>query len=383
MSGWALFLLAVVGGGLLGLAFRTTRRVSLVLAGFLLVTVGGIGLRGIGVARATTCSLRLPPSCAPTPRRVPATPVRPARLIPPPPPSVPILPAGTSPVYANDFPDPFVLPVGDGYYGYATNRSAANVPVIYSKDLVHWTSLGDALPQLPSWAVQGRLTWAPSVIAIEGEYRMYVAVGDKAHHSHCIGVASSANPAGPFSLDATGPLVCGRSDAIDPSPFRAADGTLWLAWKYEPGASGSPRIVSQQLAPDGRTLIGSPTTLLTPGLSWEHGNVEGPSVLYRNGEYLLFYSAGDWQTAGYATGVAHCVSPSGPCVKEPQPLLSTSSARVGPGGASVFATDTGDPYLAFHTWHGGLGYAAGGVRALNIRALVPDPSSPRALRVAP
>ena len=35
----------------------------------------------------------------------------------------------TNPVYPYDFPDPFVLPVGDGYFAYATNSGHMNVQV--------------------------------------------------------------------------------------------------------------------------------------------------------------------------------------------------------------------------------------------------------------
>ncbi|MDQ6926590.1 MAG: family 43 glycosylhydrolase, partial [Candidatus Eremiobacteraeota bacterium] len=81
------------------------------------------------------------------------------------------------------------------------------------------------------WAVQGELlTWAPSVMPIDGVYRMYVTVGDRARRTQCIAVASSLGPAGPFTLEARGSLVCGRTGAIDANPFRAAAGTLWLDW---------------------------------------------------------------------------------------------------------------------------------------------------------
>jgi beta-xylosidase len=368
MTGWALFLLAVGGGGLLGLAVRT-HKASLVLIGLLLIMVGGIGFKDIGAARATTCLPRLSRSCAPVPSHAA---IARTRRVPTRRSSVPIPSEIANPVYQADFPDPFVLPSGNGYYAYATNTWVANIPVMYSRDLVHWSSRGDALPELPSWAEQGKLrTWAPSVIRIGAVYRMYVTVGDRAHQIECIGVASSVTPTGPFRLEASGPLLCGQSGAIDASPFRAADGTLWLDWKYERAGSGTPQIMAEQLAADGRTLTGSPATLLTPSLYWEHGVVEGPSMLHRDGQYLLFYAAADWQTTAYATGLAHCASPIGPCTKEPQPFLASSTNTVGPGGLTLFTAGDGGVYAAFHSWHDGAGYAAGGVRSLNIRQLTP------------
>ncbi|HXW38916.1 MAG TPA: family 43 glycosylhydrolase, partial [Acidimicrobiales bacterium] len=71
--------------------------------------------------------------------------------------------------YPFDFPDPDVLPVNGNYYAFATNSAAGNIQVIESPDLVHWVTLGDALPKLPPWAAPSQ-TWAPAVIPIAGGY---------------------------------------------------------------------------------------------------------------------------------------------------------------------------------------------------------------------
>ena len=48
-------------------------------------------------------------------------------------------------VYPFDFPDPFVLRVGDVYFAYATNSVGGNIQIIESTDLLHWSALGNAL----------------------------------------------------------------------------------------------------------------------------------------------------------------------------------------------------------------------------------------------
>ena len=78
-------------------------------------------------------------------------------------------------VYPFDFPDPDVILVGQTYYAYATNSVGGNIQIIDSTDLEHWTAVGNALPNLPSWAIKGS-TWAPSVIQIGGQYDLYYAV---------------------------------------------------------------------------------------------------------------------------------------------------------------------------------------------------------------
>src|SRR5688572_7933689 len=94
----------------------------------------------------------------------------------PPVPTPPVL-NYENPVFPEDFPDSFILRVGETYYGYATNAGSANIQVIRSTDLVHWERAGErgeALPQLPAWAAPGAfLTWAPSVLQRDGEFILY------------------------------------------------------------------------------------------------------------------------------------------------------------------------------------------------------------------
>src|SRR4051812_32086470 len=87
------------------------------------------------------------------------------------------------PVLAHDFPDPFILPVGERYVAYATNSDAPriNVQVAVSADLRRWAPAPDpskpsrprdALPDLPAWARSGS-TWAPEVLKVGDGYVLY------------------------------------------------------------------------------------------------------------------------------------------------------------------------------------------------------------------
>ena len=70
-----------------------------------------------------------------------------------------------------------------------------------------------------------------------------------------------------------------------------------------------------------------------------------------HGQYFLFYSGNNWETASYAEGVARCAGPSGPCSKPlPGPILGTEAQFAGPGGATVFTTPQGQPFIDFHGW---------------------------------
>ncbi|MCP9487289.1 MAG: family 43 glycosylhydrolase [Gaiellaceae bacterium MAG52_C11] len=60
-----------------------------------------------------------------------------------------------NPVFPSDFPDPFVLRVGDEYMAYGTNGRTENVRTLRSTDLVHWRPGPDAMPEPSPWALRG------------------------------------------------------------------------------------------------------------------------------------------------------------------------------------------------------------------------------------
>ncbi len=152
-------------------------------------------------------------------------------------------------VYPFDFPDPFVLRVGNLYVAYATNSTEGNIQIIDSTDLVHWSAVGNALPNLPAWAEPGG-TWAPSVLQVGGTFVLYyVAMVAGARDEECISVATATSPEGPFVDNSVAPLVCQSclNGSIDPSPFVDATGTPYLEWKSNGGAGHPATIWSAQL----------------------------------------------------------------------------------------------------------------------------------------
>ncbi len=256
-------------------------------------------------------------------------------------------------VYPYDFPDPFILPVGGTYYGFATNSVAGNIQIIRSTDLAHWTTMGDALPHEAAWASPGA-TWAPSVLQRGSTFVLYYSAVYAPTGEQCISEAVATQPQGPYADSSTLPLMCQTAlgGSIDPTPFVDAGGTPYLMWKSQGGGGQPPTLWSQQLTPDGTGLVpAAATPLLAPSQSWEDGVVEGPSMVLVGGQYLLFYSANDWKTADYAIGVARCAGPLGPCRESSaQPLLASQPSFSGPGGPSVFSDGQGRLWMAFHAW---------------------------------
>jgi beta-xylosidase len=256
-------------------------------------------------------------------------------------------------VYPFDFPDPFILPVGGTYYGFATNSAAGNIQIIRSTDLHHWTTVGDALPHEPGWATPNA-TWAPSVLQRGGTFVLYYSAIYAPTGEQCISEAVATQPEGPYVDSSTLPLMCQTAlgGSFDPTPFVDTDGTAYLIWKSQGGGGQPATLWSQRLTADGTGLVPrSAAPLLAPSQSWQGGVVEGPSMVDVGGQYLLFYSADNWQTTGYAIGVASCASPLGPCHDlSNQPLVASQSGFSGPGGPSVFADSGGHLWMAFHAW---------------------------------
>jgi len=257
------------------------------------------------------------------------------------------------PVYPFDLADPSVIAVGRQYYAYGTNAEAGAVQVLESSDLAHWTAVGNALPNLPSWASPG-YTWAPSVLRLDPtSYVLFYTVQSATPLEQCISAARGSSPTGPFVDTSSAPLVC-QSDlggSIDPSPFIDGSGTIYLDWKSEGAAGQPPTIWAQPMNNRGTALTGSPSALLTPSQPWEGGVVEGPSMFSAGGQTFLFYSGNNWDTAAYAVGVATCRGPLGPCTKPlGQPILASGPTMAGPGSPSLFVDGPGQLVLAFHAW---------------------------------
>jgi beta-xylosidase len=265
----------------------------------------------------------------------------------------------TNPVLDRDFPDPDVLSVGDNYYAYATNSNQLNIQAARSADLVHWELLGDALPELPAWAVQSfGWAWAPEVFSpAEGDYVMYFTARFAIGHDgrQCIGLATNQDPAGPFISSDPEPFICQMDEggSIDASTFLDTDGRRYVLWKNDGNSGGwQTWLYIQKISADGLSLEGEPQRLLTVDQRWEGILVEAPTLWLQDGKYYLFYSANAFNDRRYAVGYAVADDILGPYVKAEGPFLATDLAAgvVGPGGQDIVTSPGGDTWMIFHGW---------------------------------
>lgn len=257
-----------------------------------------------------------------------------------------------------DFPDPFLYAEAGTTYAFATNANGRNVQAASSSDGIRFTPLADALPMLASWASPGfGLTWAPEVIKVGTSYLLYYTGRDKASNRQCIGVARASAPAGPYTDSSTAPLVCqvAEGGSIDPSPWRDATG-LYLYLKNDGNCCGLPTsLYAVPLSADGLAVNGALVKLLTNEVaSWEGAVVEAPTLFQHDGQYLLFYSGGNYADSSYAVGYARCASALGPCTRNPgNPVLKsrsdTSPTLIGPGHQSLLQVG-GQTWMAYHAW---------------------------------
>jgi Glycosyl hydrolases family 43 len=260
------------------------------------------------------------------------------------------------------------------------------VPRFSSADLALPGQLdADAMPTRPDWvAASDDAIWAPAAARIGGRYVLYFAAtsresGDAA--VKCLGAAVSVVPEGPF-VPLPDPLRCTPGYwSIDPYPV--TDGHRWyLLWRQDDGANVTGRIVVAPLGPGGLTLDDPPTTLLVGAFPWEEGYpqgtpgigpIENPAMVRHpaTDEWLLAWSANRWETQNYATGLAVCAGPLGPCrrVGGAAPWLRTSSdpgiatsARLGGAGGLSFVVGPGKRlYSLLHAYRDG-GHAPGAPR---------------------
>ena len=242
-----------------------------------------------------------------------------------------------------------------------------------STDLQHWRYAGDALPVLPPWERAGQ-TWAPGVVILGDPFVMYYAT-DRAQRRRGVHLGGDvARPrCGPFvdlerrRARSASPTSAGRSI---PNPSSTPTGTPYLYWKSDGGDGALPipgDIWVAQLSPDGSTVVGEAVNVLTETQSWET-TVENPFMVYESGAYVLFYSAGLWNSAGYGGRLRPLPGPDRSLRQTASgPLLHSDAHRLGPGGESLVTDAQGNWWMAYAAWDGpasDYSYAAGDFRSL-------------------
>ncbi len=294
----------------------------------------------------------------------------PVKLVQPPRTAHPMAPGIAIAHQGFDLPDPFILTVKNEYYLYlssAFGNTTQNIPMFIGKP-GHWGTSFDAVPELPQWAAPG-LTWSPAVYKFGHQYVMYFSpsVAGTDPLQHCIAIATSPTPRGPFSVSPT-PFVCQQNlgGDIDPQVFVDPHGPKgphhpdYFIWKGDNNSTpgdGATTIWAQPLSNNGRRLEDQPVVLFQPSRSWEQPIIEAPQIaLSPHSTVWVFFSGGSgFFSSHYAMGAVKCAGPLGPCKDVlPGPLIASNKQGPGPGEETYFVAPDGSDWLLYSALHSGI-----------------------------
>ena len=205
-----------------------------------------------------------------------------------------------NPILYSDYSDPDVIRVGDRYYMTASSfHFSPGLPLLESRDLVHWRLIGHALPRLSfdaKYDLPGPLgfsdgserarffaemghrysagVWAPAIRHHKGRFYIYFATPTEG-----VFMVSAKKPEGPWTAPVA---VIAEPRLEDPCPFWDDDGQAYLVHSRV----GAGPLILHRMSGDG-------TRVLDPGkvIVEDPKNLpvlEGPKLLKRNGWYYIF-----------------------------------------------------------------------------------------------
>ncbi|UWE10958.1 glycoside hydrolase family 43 protein [Actinacidiphila bryophytorum] len=203
-----------------------------------------------------------------------------------------------NPVLAGFHPDPSVCRVGDDYYLVCSSfEYFPGIPVFHSRDLVHWTQIGNVLDRpsqlrIPPDAPSSGGIYAPTLRHHDG--RFWLVVTNVSGGGNLL--VTAADPAGPWSEPTMLPGVGG----IDPDLAWDEDGTCWCTVAGVSQVRIDP-YTGQTLGPQQPVWSG------TPGAQAP----EAPHLYRIGGHWYLLIAEGGTER-GHSVSVARGSEPNGP-----------------------------------------------------------------------
>ena len=210
-----------------------------------------------------------------------------------------------NPVIFADYSDPDVIRVGSDFYLTSSSfESVPALPILHSRDLVHWRIINHAVRRLgPDFDApqHGNGVWAPSLRFHDGWF--YIFYGDP---DRGIYMVRTRDIRGRWNQPV---LIKEAKGWIDPCPLWDDDGNAYLVHAFANSRAGIKSVLHvNRMAPDGTALIDE-GTLVFDGHA-NHPTIEGPKFYKRDGWYYIFAPAGGVPT-GWQT-VLRSRSPLGP-----------------------------------------------------------------------
>ena len=200
-----------------------------------------------------------------------------------------------NPILQGFYPDPSIVRVGRDYYlANSTFAWFPGMPIFHSRDLVHWTQIGNAIDR------PGQLDFAKTNMGL-GLYAPDISFHNGTFYilNTCVGcggnfVITAKRPEGPWS----DPVFLPEVDGIDTSLFFDNDGSAWIVHNGPPPEK--PRYVRhtalwlQQFDPKTLKTFGKPQVLVDAGTHPERKPIwiEGPHIFKKDGFYYLIAAEG-------------------------------------------------------------------------------------------
>lgn len=206
-----------------------------------------------------------------------------------------------NPVIHADYSDPDVIRVGNDYFMVASSfHFSPGIPILKSKDLVHWKIIGHVLPRLnfhpsydmsPTYPLTDAVSkpvgdglryaggvWAPAIRFHQGLFYVYWATPGEG-----IFMSTAADPQGGWSEPV---MLLAGAGYEDPCPFWDDDGKAYLIHSRVGAGPG----ILHAMSPDGRTLLDAGKTIIEDKVNLPV--FEGPKLYKRNGYYYVFAPIG-------------------------------------------------------------------------------------------
>ncbi|MCR4743477.1 MAG: arabinan endo-1,5-alpha-L-arabinosidase [Treponema sp.] len=283
--------------------------------------------------------------------------------------------------------DPTIVKENGIYYRFQTGPG---LPILTSKDLIHWDLAGRIFNKNPDWTSKkipgSKDFWAPEVVYRKGQWRVYYSVSTFGKNISSIGLvtcdsitrAINEDPGGTEIVwQDRGPVIFSKEEddynAIDPAVFTDFDNKDWLLfgsfWSgllmlelNEEGfiiEGSKPKNIASRIpysSAKGKKNFGNPSIQPNP--------IEGGFIFPYQGYYYLFASH-DFCCRGSASSY-HIV-----CGRSKNPqgkyldfdgidMLQGGGSLLrdgfsfeswaGPGHNSIFTDDDGKTYLVYHAY---------------------------------
>jgi arabinan endo-1,5-alpha-L-arabinosidase len=225
------------------------------------------------------------------------------------------------------------------YFVYYTGD---NIPMRYSTDMLTWKTGKSVFEKVPDWVrkavpqAKSEFVWAPDVIFLNNEYRLYYSFSTFGSKVSVIGLVTNPtlDPESPNYKWTDAGLVVQSStetpyNAIDPGLIIEEGGEMWLSF-------GSWSRAGIQLVRLDKTT-GQPASRFYTLAARQSEGPEAPYIHYQNGYYYLFENEGfccRGMNSTYRIMVGRSKSITGP-------YLDKTGKDLAQGGGTLFLDSEG------------------------------------------